>query len=149
MCEYAGCRASVATATARFHLKGIGNRRFGPLGRCGRAGRAGDTGGRRELDASWEFPLEFGFPPRRFTQGDTDRAGGCRVTQELNVLALIKGDERFIFVYDDDSTDTLIEDIRNQAADPAVALNWFDAAVLTERVRNPAGAPDPSHLLDD
>lgn len=71
------------------------------------------------------------------------------MTQELNVLALIKGDERFIFVYDDDSTDTLIEDIRNQAADPAVALNWFDAAVLTERVRNPAGEPNPAHLLDD
>ncbi len=71
------------------------------------------------------------------------------MTQELNVLALIKGDERFIFVYDDDSTDTLIEDIRNQAADPAVALNWFDAAVLTERVRNPASEPNPAHLLDD
>ena len=71
------------------------------------------------------------------------------MTQELNVLALIKGDERFIFVYDDDSTDTLIEDIRNQAADPAVALNWFDAAVLTERVRNPAGEPNPSNLLHD
>ena len=71
------------------------------------------------------------------------------MTQELNVLALIKGDERFIFVYDDDSTDTLIEDIRNQAADPAVALNWFDAAVLTERVRNPSGEPNPAHLLDD
>ena len=68
---------------------------------------------------------------------------------DLNVLALIKGEERFIFVYDDDSTDTLIEDIRNQAADPAVALNWFDAAVLTERVRNPAGEPNPAHLLDD
>ena len=71
------------------------------------------------------------------------------MTQELNVLALIKGDERFIFVYDDDSTDTLIEDIRTQAADPAVALNWFDAAVLTERVRNPASEPNPAHLLDD
>ncbi len=71
------------------------------------------------------------------------------MTQELNVLALIKGDERFIFVYDDDSTDTLIEDIRNQAADPAVALNWFDAAVLTERVRNPSSEPNPAHLLDD
>ena len=71
------------------------------------------------------------------------------MTQELNVLALIKGDERFIFVYDDDSKDTLIEDIRNQAADPAVALNWFDAAVLTERVRNPASEPNPSNLLKD
>ena len=71
------------------------------------------------------------------------------MTQERNVLALIKGDERFIFVYDDDSHDALIDDIRHKAADPAVALNWFDAAVLTERVRNPATPPDAAHLLDD
>jgi hypothetical protein len=71
------------------------------------------------------------------------------VTQELNVLALIKGGERFLFVYDDDSKAALIDDIRDKAADPAVALNWFDAAVLTERVRNPAGVSDPADLLDD
>jgi hypothetical protein len=77
------------------------------------------------------------------------RARGFAVTQELNVLAFIKGEERFIFVYDDDSKDALIDDIRDKAADPAVALNWFDAAVLTERVRNPVAEPNPTDLLDD
>ena len=62
--------------------------------------------------------------------------------RELNVLALFKGDEKFLFVYDDDSRDALVDDIRHKAADPAVALNWFDAAVLTERVRNPAAAAE-------
>ncbi len=71
------------------------------------------------------------------------------MTQELNVLALIKGEERFIFVYDDDSKDSLINDIRDKAADPAVALNWFDAAVLTERVRNPAAEPNVADLMED
>ena len=71
------------------------------------------------------------------------------MNQELNVLALIKGEERFIFVYDDESKETLIDDIRNKAADPAVSLNWFDAAVLTERVRNPVAEPNPADLLDD
>lgn len=71
------------------------------------------------------------------------------MTQELNVLALIKGSERFLFVYDDDSKDALIDDIRDKAADPAVALNWFDAAVLTERVRNPAAHPDPADLIGE
>lgn len=64
------------------------------------------------------------------------------MTQELNVLALIKGIERFIFVYDDDSRGTLINDIRDKAADPSVSLNWFDASVLTGRVRNPEAEPD-------
>ena len=63
------------------------------------------------------------------------------MTRELNVLALFKGEERFIFVYDDGSRDALIDELRHKAADPAVVLNWFDAAVLTERVRNPAAEP--------
>ena len=63
------------------------------------------------------------------------------MTRELNVLALIKGDERYIFVYDDDSRDELIDDIRDKATDPAVPINWFDAAVLTQRVRTPEAAP--------
>ena len=71
------------------------------------------------------------------------------MTQELNVLALIKGEERFIFVYDDDSQDALLDDIRNKAADPAVSLNWFDAAVLTERVRNPETEPNAADLMDE
>ena len=58
--------------------------------------------------------------------------------QELNVLALIKARERFIYVYDDDSRERLLRRMREQAADPVSGLNWFDVAVLTERVREQA-----------
>lgn len=58
------------------------------------------------------------------------------MTRELNVLALFKGDERYIFVYDEDSRDAIIDDIRCKAADPDVPINWLDATVLTERIRN-------------
>jgi hypothetical protein len=73
------------------------------------------------------------------------------MTRELNVLALFKGEERFIFVYDDDSRDALVNEIRHKAADPRVPISWFDAAVLTERVRNPEREPDydPSGLIGD
>ena len=60
---------------------------------------------------------------------------GQQVRQEISVLALIKGKERFVFVYDDASRNKLIDTIRNRAADPEVSLSWFDAAVLTERAR--------------
>lgn len=66
------------------------------------------------------------------------------MTQELNVLALFKGTERFVFVYDDDSRDALIDSIRDAAADPRVAINWFDAAVLTERARQQGTEPEPT-----
>ena len=61
---------------------------------------------------------------------------------DLNVLALIKGEERFIFVYDDDSRGHVIDAVRDKAADPTVSLNWFDAAVLTERARQQACPAD-------
>jgi hypothetical protein len=67
------------------------------------------------------------------------------VTQERNVLALFKGQRRYIFVYDDDSRETLIDLIRDKAADPAIPISWFDAAMLTERVRNHEESPQEEY----
>ena len=61
---------------------------------------------------------------------------------EFNVLALIKGEERYIYVYDDASRAELIDVFRDQAADPAVTFSWFDAAVLTEKAREQAAASE-------
>ncbi len=57
---------------------------------------------------------------------------------EYNVLALIKGEDRYVFVYDDASRQALIDTLRDQASDPRLSLNWFDAAVLTEKAREQA-----------
>jgi hypothetical protein len=54
---------------------------------------------------------------------------------EFNVLALVKGAEQYIFVYDEESRDTLINTFRDQAADPQLSFNWFDAVVLTNKAR--------------
>jgi hypothetical protein len=58
--------------------------------------------------------------------------------QELNVLALIKGQERYVYVYDDASRSSLLATFHAQAADPRLSLNWFDAAVLTQKAREQA-----------
>jgi hypothetical protein len=60
------------------------------------------------------------------------------VPREFNILALIKGEERYVFVYDDNSRAELIDAFRDQAADPGLSLSWFDAAVLTEKAREQA-----------
>jgi hypothetical protein len=57
------------------------------------------------------------------------------LAHEYNVLALIKGQERFIFVFDDESREVLINAFRDQAADPELSLTWFDATVLTRKAR--------------
>jgi hypothetical protein len=62
------------------------------------------------------------------------------VRREYNVLALIKGNERYVFVYDDDSRAALLEAFRLQAADPELSLNWYDAAVLTQKAHEQAAA---------
>lgn len=62
------------------------------------------------------------------------------MAQEFNVLALIKGNERYVYVYDDSSRSPLLETFRAQAADPDLSLNWFDVAVLTQKAREQAAA---------
>ena len=53
--------------------------------------------------------------------------------REVNVLALIKEDEHYVFVYDEASRATLLRHFQAQAADERLGLTWFDATVLTER----------------
>jgi hypothetical protein len=69
------------------------------------------------------------------------------VQREVNVLALIKGSERFIYIYDDASQQPLIEAFRDQAADPRLSFSWFDAAVLTEKAREQSQANGPPKPL--
>lgn len=54
---------------------------------------------------------------------------------EFNVLALVKGSEHYIFIYDEDSRGTLLDNFRDLAADPSVNLSWFDAMVLASKAR--------------
>jgi hypothetical protein len=68
---------------------------------------------------------------------------GKPVPHEFNVLALIKGEERYIYVYDDASRADLIDVFRDQAADPGLNFSWFDAAVLTDKARQQA-TTDPA-----
>ena len=55
------------------------------------------------------------------------------MSSEFNVLALIKGEEHYVYVYDDASQACLVEVFHAQAANPQLSLNWLDAAVLTQK----------------
>ncbi len=60
------------------------------------------------------------------------------MTPELNILALLKGEERYVYVYDDTSRAALVEAFHEQAADPQLTLNWFDAVVLSQKAEEQA-----------
>ncbi len=53
----------------------------------------------------------------------------------VNVLALVKDGERFVFLYDDDSSAQLLQTLGRYAADPELNFSWYDAAVLSQKVR--------------
>jgi hypothetical protein len=57
------------------------------------------------------------------------------VRREFNILALVKGEERYVYVFDDESRAEVLSVLSDQAADPRLDLSWFDAAVLSEKLR--------------
>jgi hypothetical protein len=74
-------------------------------------------------------------PADKELDGNPDERARCALPNELNVLALVKGQERYIFVYDDASRANLIDTLRDHAANPHVSMNWFDAMILTKKAR--------------
>ena len=55
--------------------------------------------------------------------------------QEINVLALVKGEERFIFLFDDMNRDETLRQLARFAADPEIEFSWYDAAMLSQKIR--------------
>ena len=53
----------------------------------------------------------------------------------INVIALVKEAERYIFLYDDESAAALMQTLGRFAGDPELSFSWYDAAVLSQKVR--------------
>lgn len=51
----------------------------------------------------------------------------------MNVLALVKDSERFIFFYDDASKVSLVQTLGRFAADKTLNFTWWDAALLSHK----------------
>ena len=66
--------------------------------------------------------------------GPTD--GGDRpVNEDINVLALVKGSERYVFLYDDASRAETLRTLGRFASNPELSFTWYDAAVLSQKIR--------------
>jgi hypothetical protein len=55
---------------------------------------------------------------------------------EINVLALVKGQEKFIFLFDDANRDASLRQLAHFAADPELDFSWYDAAMLSRKIRD-------------
>jgi hypothetical protein len=55
--------------------------------------------------------------------------------QDINVLALVKGEERYIFLFDDDNRSEALRTLGRFASNPELSFTWYDAAVLSQKIR--------------
>lgn len=58
------------------------------------------------------------------------------MSQDINVVALVKGEERYIFLFKDSQKSETLRTLGRYASDPKLSFSWYDAAVLSQKVRN-------------
>ena len=56
-------------------------------------------------------------------------------SQEINVLALVKREERYVFLFDDNNRAECLRTLGEYASNPDLSFSWYDAAVLSQKIR--------------
>lgn len=57
------------------------------------------------------------------------------MSQDINVLALVKGTERYVFLYNEQNRAETLRVLGRYASDPELSFTWYDAAVLSQKIR--------------
>ena len=60
------------------------------------------------------------------------------MSQDINVLAMVKGEERYVFLFDDESRAETLRLLGRYASNPELSFSWQDAAILSQRIREEA-----------
>jgi len=89
-------------------------------------------------------------PSARRTAGPVVRCDeeNFRVSQDINVLALVKGSERYVFLYDDSSRAETLRTLGRFASNPDLSFTWYDAAVLSQKIRQESESCAPDSRFD-
>lgn len=58
-----------------------------------------------------------------------------QMSRAVNVLALVRDGQRYVFLYDDNSVETVLSKLAEFASDPELDFTWYDAAMMSQRVR--------------
>ena len=67
--------------------------------------------------------------------------------KEINVLALVKGEERFVFLFDDENRDETLRQLARYAANPELDFTWYDAAMLSRKIRDAVPGEEQDDFL--
>ncbi len=58
------------------------------------------------------------------------------MSQDINVVALVKGEERYLFLFNDDQKSETLRTLGRYASNSELSFSWYDAAVLSQKVRS-------------
>ena len=57
------------------------------------------------------------------------------MSNDINILALAKGEERYIFLYNEQSRNETLRTLGRYASNSELSFSWYDAAVMSQKVR--------------
>lgn len=57
------------------------------------------------------------------------------MSKDINILALAKGEERYIFLYNEENRSETLRTLGRYASNPELSFSWYDAAVMSQKVR--------------
>lgn len=58
------------------------------------------------------------------------------MSRAVNVLAIVRDGQKYIFLYDDSSVQQVLSQLAEFASDSELDFTWHDAAILSQRVRD-------------
>lgn len=65
------------------------------------------------------------------------------MSKEINILALAKGEERYLFLFSDSQRAEALRMLGRHASNPELSFSWYDAAVLGQQIRSTSASPTP------
>ena len=57
------------------------------------------------------------------------------VEKEIKVIALVKGEEQYVFLYNGANRAETLRLLGRYASNPELSFSWYDAAVLSQKIR--------------
>ena len=72
--------------------------------------------------------------PSRST-GLPEEIGLDTVEKNIRIIALVKGEEQYVFLYDENNRAETLRLLGRYASNPELSFSWYDAAVLSQKIR--------------
>ena len=66
------------------------------------------------------------------------------MAKDINILALAKGEERYIFLYNDETRNETLRMLGRYASNSELSFSWYDAAVMSQKIRKNSSDDVPS-----